>query len=148
MDKVAFDLNGLKEIDDLLKNLPLSVQAQLLRGINRKAAKIVQLQMKAGTTVEGINIKIKADKYNKSGVLVGVENSDRGFLARFLEYGTQIRSTKDGENRGSIQPNPFLKKAIDSKANEVINFLQTNYATEINKGLERRVKAVNKKINK
>jgi HK97 gp10 family phage protein len=149
-DDVTFDFQGLKEIDKMLSALPVDVQAKILRSINRKAAKKVETAMKANAPSEGIknSIKIRADKYNKSGVLVGVMDTPESFHARFIEYGTESRETKAGENRGEMPKKPFIKAAIDSTVQEALTYLQQNYAELVNKGLERRVKAINKKLNK
>ena len=143
-DPVRFNLDGAKEIDNILKKLPVQLQATLLRNINREAAKITQAEMiknaPPGSDIPD-NIKIKNDTENKSGVLVAP--TSKVFWARFLEYGTKTR-----EGRGSMSPQPFIKKSIDNTIEQVVKFITGNYGELINKYLEREVKKVNRKNNK
>lgn len=144
-------IDGAKELDKLLSGLPKALEVKILRSVHREAAKVIQEEMKAKAPVgnDSIynNIKVghnKADD-DKTNITVGV--TSKGFVARFVEYGTQVRTTKKGWNRGDMQPRPFIQPAINSKMDTVMNNLTENYAETINKYLEREVKKISKKNN-
>lgn len=145
-EPIRFELNGAKEIDKILSQLPVKMQAKILASINREGAKIVQAEMKknapVGNDVIHNNIKIKKDKENLTGVTVGV--TSKGFVARFIEYGTVLRTTKKGFQRGAMRPKPFIKRSIDNKIKEVISHITDNYAALVQKYLTKEVKKINK----
>lgn len=146
----GMELVNLKELDKLLSALPVDLQAKIWRSANRKAAKIALDKMKANIpgpySDEVKNIRIASDKYNKSGVLVGIHPD--GFKLRWVEYGTAQRETKGGANRGKIQPQPFIKKSIDESESQILDFVKKEYGTIINKAIESRIKSTLRKIKK
>ena len=149
-DVGTFEIEGLKELDKLLSELDTATQAKIYRSANRQGAKIILNEMRSNLPEahkdDVKNLRIAADKYNKSAVLVGVHSD--GFKLRWVEYGTVQRTTKSGANRGVFAPTPFLEKSLDNTANQVINFLRNEYANEINKAIEKTAKRVQKKNSK
>ncbi|WP_017732715.1 HK97-gp10 family putative phage morphogenesis protein [Nafulsella turpanensis] len=145
----GFELEGFREVDDMMKQLPMEFQAEILYKLNRKAANIVKKEMQANAPdSEGDHIResimIKRDPEDMTGVTVGV-TSKKGWMVRFLEYGTKKRETRKGADRGAItQPDPFVRESIDNTIDEVIQMFNTNYL----KLVKRVVKKYNKTFRK
>lgn len=153
-EMMSFNLQGAKEVEEILKDLPLAVQAKILRAINKQAANIVKKELQNRAPADGDDtvfnaIKVKNDKEDDTGVLVGINAKKGGYVQRFQEYGTKKREKKSGADTGAIsQPKPFVKSTMDDKVPEVIKFVSENYAELVEKQLKREVKKINKKNSK
>jgi HK97 gp10 family phage protein len=146
--KGGIEIQGMKEINLILKKLPATVHAKALQSVHRTAAnKVVKAEMIANAP-EGAkkHIKVGVDKENPTGVTVGIKKS--GFKYRWQEYGTEIRKTEKGAGRGKVREKPFIRPAIDAAAQPVIKFISDNYGELIGKFLKRNIRSVNKKIAK
>ena len=136
--KSRVELDGLKELFKALDGLPNVLKAQTLRSVNRQAAKIPQKEMKSKSPSRTVSdsIKIQADRSNKSGVMVGPTYH----LARWFEYGTKVRATRTGANRGVMNPEPFIEKAIDASIDDTVKFINTNLGDLVAKFLTNKLK--------
>jgi hypothetical protein len=140
-----FEIDGLKEFNEMLKGLPLQLHQKALQGVHRTAAnKVVKQEMMTNAPAGAEkHIKVGADRENPTGVLVGIKKS--GFKFRWQEYGTDLRQTKKGANRGKVAEKPFIRPAIDRASQPVLKFIRENYQELMRKFMERKLKAINKK---
>ena len=136
--KSKIELDGVKELFQALDKLPTVLKAQTLRSVNRQAAKITQKEMKSKSPSERVkvSIKIQADRSNKSGVMVGPTLN----WARWFEYGTKVRTTRTGANRGVMNPEPFIETAIDNSIPETVKFINENLGQLVAKFLHNKLK--------
>jgi HK97 gp10 family phage protein len=117
-------VTGDKELDALLKGLPLKAQKKLSRKATRKAAKDIVLpeaRNRVGVDSGELedSLKVKAIKRSRSRFGHEVTTGDgfwKGdqFYGAFLEFGTKERQHKSGKQVGQIQPgaHAFLRPAV------------------------------------
>lgn len=146
----VFDMAGAKEVEDLLDSLPLAVQGKILYAINRRAAKIAkdELQANAPSTEIASKIQIVKDSTNLTGVLV--RPSKKVYYVRFLEYGTEVRQTKEGANRGDISEGkkPFIRKSYAVAGPKIISEVIPKYRELIVKQMQKESKRIARAIKK
>lgn len=137
-----FQLEGFKEVEQALKQLPAKTTAQLLRSVNRKAlSQEVVKQMRNTVPYSSKTkkaIKIVSDKSDKTGVLVG-PTSD-AFWIRFQEKGTEDRHTGSGARRGKITGRPRIAPLIDSKVDKVVEFFKKEYVEYLIKFMQKKIR--------
>lgn len=146
---VEFEVKGLKELNKFLQQLPAKVEANIMRGAMRAAANPVMAAAKAnaptgdpsetnkrkynlynGALRDSIRISSRIDRRNKqvkARVIVGGKSKKTGadvFYSHIVEYGARAHSVNKGgkgfANHPGIQPNPFMRPALDSEAGEAI----------------------------
>jgi HK97 gp10 family phage protein len=155
-DLASFKLEGAAEIEKALSSLPIALQTKILQAMHREALKTVQKEIIKNAPPDSDipdAIKIITDKYDVSAAIVGVVSTKKlkAFHARFLEYGTQVRQTKDGASRGKMMPEPFVGKSIDATAPEVIKQVTEDYGALAKKHFDKEFKKAqraNKKLGK
>lgn len=167
---VSFEVDGLKEIDELLAGIPKKLQSQLIKKIHREALKTQVLPairaaapdrvtVRDGAGYKTIDpakyIKVLSAKRSKTGMIVGPTRE--AFVLRFLEYGTKVRYTRGGGNyykrrkklnRGRLQPEPFIERVYRQKAGAVTRFVVNNYGKIMVNYLEAKNRRLVNKINK
>lgn len=123
-------LTGDKQLDRLMKRLPLSIQRKHMRAALRKGAHIIAGEARANAPVltgalQG-SIKVRAGKARRRGdlrinVLTG-EGFFKGdqFYGAFLEYGTS-----------RMAPQPFMRPAFDTKHDEAQQAIAQHLRTAI-----------------
>lgn len=127
-DGIGLVVTGHKEIDAKLAALPLTLQKRALRPVMRSAAKTIQKAAKryAPTATGRLKRSIKVRSFKRSRKRIGVGiSAGEGFVgggelpwyAVFVEFGVKDegsadRTNKAGKNRGRIQPQPFLRRAM------------------------------------
>lgn len=142
MGGVKLDIQGLDQINKLLNDLPKEITDKLALDINKKAGNIakeeIQLRAPHANNDSILNaIKVKKGERN-SDVIVGLDKS--GYLGRFHEFGTKVRTTESGANRGAITRKPFFYEGVDAAVPAIIKFMQENYAKIINRAMKRLAK--------
>lgn len=146
----TFEVKGLKELNKFLQQLPAKVETNIMRGALRAAAKPVMEAAKAnaptgepsesakrryklynGALRDSIRISSRIDRRNKqvkARVIVGGKSKKTGadvFYAYIVEFkGSRPHSLRKG-GKGPVthpgmDPNPFLRTALDSQAGEAI----------------------------
>ena len=143
-------LEGLSEVMRALEKAPKRVKGKVLRTVHRKGlAKLrTELRRAAPKRTGNLkkNIKIQNDRYNASGLLIGI--SSDAYYARFIEYGTVVRETRrTGDHRGAIQAKPFIKPIFEKNYNYLINFYAANYRPVIEQALMKESKRISKRID-
>lgn len=150
-DATRFDMKGAKEMEEMLRKLPLAMQGKILRAINRRAAVIAKEEMQRQAPADSQipdHIQIANDKDNITGVIV--RPSKKVFYARYLEYGTDVRQTDKGADRGNIPAGkkPFIRKAIDISVPKIIDYITPQYSKLVVDQMEKEVKKIKRAIKK
>lgn len=143
-------IEGLSEVMKALENAPKRVTGKVLRTVHRKGLAKLRTELRQATPVKTgnlrKNIKITNDKYNASGLLIGV--SSDAFYARFIEYGTVIRETRrTGTVRGAVQAKPFIKPIFERNYNYLIEFYSRSYTPIIEQALMKESKRITKRLD-
>jgi HK97 gp10 family phage protein len=123
--------SGLKEVDDILKNLPKQVQRKILLAGQREVLKPVAKDLEtalssvAGTVTgnlkKSIGIKaLRGGKEYNAASLAGVRfgNRYKGFHGRFIEEGTKERKPRKAKMlkfKGKDGQDVFVKSAAPMK---------------------------------
>lgn len=124
---VKISVTGIKEIDNVLKNLPLALQHSVLQSAHAAAAKplvererLLAPEGPTGKLVDSIGI-VKTP-FKKAGVIGEITVGPRRKIAphsHLVEYGTKVRRLKGrgkykaGTERGKMTKKPFAKPAFD-----------------------------------
>jgi HK97 gp10 family phage protein len=146
-------VKGLSKLNEQMEKLPGKLQANVLRGALRDAAKVVLEEAKSnvpvntGTLRDGLKI---STSIRNGTVTAKVKTTGKhAYLARWLEFGTRAHkiyakiaktlalrpnarastgSAKrwtthdfaDSVDHPGIQPRPFMRPALDSKAGQAL----------------------------
>jgi HK97 gp10 family phage protein len=154
---VTISITGVKEIDNVLKNLPDAVSHKVLGAAHAAAAKplIIKEQLLApegptGNLVDSIGVlKTSLKKANAIGeVIAGPRRGGRykGYAAHLVEYGTQERELKGrgkyprGTKRGRMRPEPFAKPAFEQTKGEVERRIAEEVGKSLNRTMNRYIK--------
>lgn len=119
-------VTGLKEIDDVIKNLPKAVQHSVLQSAHAAAAKPLVSAMKltapegpTGNLVDSIGIvKGNVKRANEIGEIKVGPRRPKGSHGVLVEYGTKRRKLrgkgkyKAGTDRGLMPAKPFVEPAF------------------------------------
>lgn len=152
-ETIKFKIEGLKEVEKMLKSLPKTANDKVLYDINRTAAKIVKDQLSADAP-DGINnsksedkaannVVIAKSKTNRTGVLIGF--AKKVFYVLFIERGTKVRKTKKRGTRGSITRKPFIEESHAKAYPKVIQFFTDNFLKLTNKSLRNQARRIRRK---
>ena len=145
-----FKIDGLKEVEEALKDLDPKLQAQIYRTVNRKGVKkyivdnLKSLLNYSARTESGI--ALVNDPADKTAVYGGV--TGRSYWLRFADRGTAKRQTSKGANRGSIVGKKQIQPAILNSVDDLVKYMNEEIGTEVEKILTRRIKSTQKKIAK
>lgn len=146
---ISYKLEGVSEVLDTLDALSSKEITALVRSANRKAlsSKIVP-PLRSALSEFGPNItrgiKVMRDyEYKDTGMVVGPTTDI--FWVRFLVKGTKIRTTKEGWNRGKIEPNDSAIRAIESNIPGVIEFFNKEFGETLISFMQKRIKRLSKK---
>jgi len=144
-DTEVFQLNGTEEIKALLKSLPEKIGQKIERKAMKQATMEVEKEVrrlvpvKSGTLRNSIHVTVR----KKKNVFIGSVSAGGGeaYYARFIEYGWvhkghkivqrvrgrrgkyRFRKVAIPTSRGHIPGQKFMRGAIASKAQSVINIL-------------------------
>lgn len=117
--KHAFELHGLKELAETLKQLPAAVAETALSEAVEEGGRPVLDAARAKAPERVGNLKLalnmKTVVYPQSKVataIIGPRSRTAGY-AHLVEFGSGPRETADGKSRGIMPPQPFLRPAID-----------------------------------
>lgn len=133
MSETTVRVKGLAELQRFLDQLPVKMEKNIMRGALRAGAKVIQKETKSNIhSVSGeLRDSIKVGTRARRGKVTASINT-KLFYSRFVEYGTRrhkITSEKALSFGGTVvksvdhpgaQPRPFMRPALDSKAQEAI----------------------------
>jgi hypothetical protein len=130
----ALDTLSEKEIDSLTKGaMRKSLNENIVKPV--KSALPYSAQTKKG-------IKIVADKSIKGALWAGV--SSDAFWLRFTEFGTKVRTTKKGANRGAVPARAEARPAVENNIDGVINFFNEDFGQDLVRLMQRKLKRISK----
>lgn len=122
-------LTGFKELDNVFKALPRSMDHKTWSAINFERSKVLVQKMKlmapegpTGNLVDSIgSVKLSAKKTALGAVWTGPrrKGGHKGFAGHLVEFGTKSRKTKKGANRGIMPKKPFAKPSFRAVAPEM-----------------------------
>lgn len=116
----------LEDIEKAGGEIKPAVETALQESIN-----LIDADIRAGAVARGLGtaqmitpqVKWEHDKATaEAGFKLGnydPDNPNDGYLALFKEYGTAQRSTADGENRGRITADPWIRQAQEQNAAQI-----------------------------
>jgi hypothetical protein len=139
---VKISVTGDKQIDAVLKGLPLQVTHTILGAAHLKAAKpliekekLLAPEGPTGNLIDSIGgMKTPFKKANVVGeVTVGPRRTRtlRGHHGHLVEFGTRQRTNKRGANRGTMPKKPFALPAFIATQAIVVQ----NISTDVGKKL-------------
>lgn len=145
-------LTGAKEIDQVLKGLPLQVTDKILQNSFSDAAKPLVQAAKSlapkdeGVLSESIGVTKEPAKtlVNRAvgQIQVGPQRKGkyRGYHGHLIEFGTTIRETKSGANRGNVTPDPFMEPAFNQTSGQVENRINGSIGKKLYSFMKRTIK--------
>jgi hypothetical protein len=149
MAKVYVNMTGQKEIDALLRGMPLLLEHRVIQQGNADAAKslvnVAKLLAPEGPTgnlVDSIGVvKPNIRAVDTIGeVHVGPRRGRfKGYAGHLVEFGTGRRNYK-GANRGVMPKKPFMEPAFQRTKDEVIGNITTGIAKKLYAFMRRTVK--------
>jgi hypothetical protein len=150
-----FEIEGLKELVDSLKDLPVQLQAKIIKTTLTKAEnKFIVATLRNALPYSARlkeTLRTVGDPKDKLAVYGGVTLGPRidnklpaGVLIRFIDRGTKERKTKKGYYRGQITARNAVAPIIENEIQPIIDWVNTEMGNETIKNLERRIKKVNK----
>lgn len=149
-------VEGLAELQALLDELPAKIEANVVRGGLRQAAKVVEAEAKrlcpvgkTGALQDSIRVSMRA----KHGHISATVKAGGGkvFYAAMVEYGTARHWIKP-KNRKSLfvagllreavdhpgaKKQPFMRPAIDGKASEAVDTMAAYMRDRIPKEIDK-----------
>jgi HK97 gp10 family phage protein len=134
---ITVKFTGVKEIDDVLKNMPKALTHAVMSAAHANAAKplVNKMQLLApegptGNLVDSIGIiKSSAKKATEIGeIKVGPRRNRKGRHAHFPEYGTKKRRTRGGANRGVMPIKKYALPAYEQTKDQVLKGIATSTA--------------------
>lgn len=140
-------ITGLKQIDDVIKNLPSAFQHSVIGSANYRASKQLVEKEKllapegpTGNLVDSIGaVRTSRAKATSLGeVVVGPRRKGgyKGYAGHLVEYGTKRRTNKNGANRGVMPKKPFAAPAFRATQSQI----ESSIATELAKSVVRTMK--------
>lgn len=144
-----YKIRGLKEISEALKTLPAKMQANIIRGVLKDAARKEVKNKSTETLPYGERKPLKKIigvtnvQGSKTSIMVGIKKDY--WYVRFLEGGTKERQTKKGYNRGQIVARPVVEEAITGKIDDVVEYINNEFGDRVAEHLTRKIKSAVKK---
>lgn len=146
----SYELEGLKELDTMLRQLPKAMGKTVLRKALKKAAIPIRDAAKekvprgpTGNLEESITIATRLTKSQRRGQIrqkdtVEVFVGSTAPHAHLIEWGTVERFRKGSRGAtGKMPAVPFLTRAWDATKKEAWNILKKELANELVKAAER-----------
>lgn len=132
---VKLSLSGVKEIDQVLKGLPLQIQDRVLKNVHADSAKpVVQAAkslapVKTGNLRDSIGVeRVSIKRTNEIGLVqVGPlrGGGKKGYHGHLIEFG---KTNRDGSK---TTPQPFMEPAFNSTHTEVENRIKDSLGRKI-----------------
>lgn len=144
-------VTGVREIDAVLRGLPLQLSHQILGQAHAAAAKplierekLLAPEGPTGNLIDSIGaIKTPIKKATAVGeVTVGPRRTRqyRGHHGHLVEFGTRPRKTRKGVYRGVMQKKPFAAPAFQQTQPVVIKNISTELARKLHSFMRRTIK--------
>jgi HK97 gp10 family phage protein len=138
---VKLSLSGYKEIDDVLKGLPLQLTHRILGQAHADAAKPIipaaqsKIKNRRGYLSKSIGTeKISMRKADTVGlVYVGPRRKRgyKGYAGHLVEFGHRITNRKGGPTLGYVKPYPFMEPAFNSTKSQVTDNIKESVGKKL-----------------
>lgn len=147
---VTLKLTGHKDIDKVLRGLPLQVNHKILQAAHTSAAKVLVTAQKlsapegpTGGLIDSIGVVKTPIK--RSGALgeiyVGARRGRyKGHAAHLVEYGTGPRRNKRGANRGVMPKRPFARPSWERTKHRVQSGVRDHMGRHLYNFMRRTIK--------
>ncbi len=149
---VTMKFTGVKEIDQVLRGLPKQLNHKLLQQAHTQASKVLVEKAKllapegpAGNLVDSIGTV--REGFAKAKELGLVQSGPRrrrgrykGHAGHLAEYGTTVRRTKKGANRGVMRKKPFMEPAWIQSKDQVIGSVNQHLGKALYNYMKRTVR--------
>lgn len=160
--KVSVKVEGLKELDEALKDLPQATGKNVMRRAAEKALAPVIAAAKTFVPVDHgdlkRSLKVSRKLSKRQAALMRQEYRTEGKAAvsvfagpsalphaHLIEFGTKPRYQKStGKFVGQVAAQPFMRPAWDAKQNDVLAIFTKEMWTEIEKAAKRQAKKLAK----
>jgi len=161
MNKETFELEGVSEVIDALEALDPKLLVAVIKGVERKSlTQNIVKPLKAALPYSAEsekNIKVVGDKEDKLGFYAGITTDS--YWLRFAEKGTKIRTVKEtkivpingefrtfkeGQTLGQIIGKNIAIPTMLDNIDDIIEFFNEDFGSEVEKILKRRLKRLNK----
>lgn len=151
MSKLTIKETGVKEVDDILKGLPLLVTDKILQQAHASAvkptvtkAKLTAPEGPTGNLVDSIGVvKDRSKGLKELGIIYAGPRRGRykGYAAHLVEFGTKQRSTQKGANRGVMPAKPFMEPAWETTRSAVLDDINNQTVRKVTAFMKRKAKA-------
>lgn len=155
-------VTGQKELDKLFKELPETLTKNAMYATGRKAlapvAKDAKAAVRSQSTAAGdlaksirVSTRAKNQRRDPAGqyTVYAGPTTPSGAHGHLIEFGTSMRQTKSGANRGRVTPEPFMRPAWDANAHKVLKIMRTEIWEQLKKQAARlRTRAESGKLSK
>lgn len=153
----SISVTGVKEIDNVLRALPIEMNHRIIGSAHLAAAKPLVEREKllapegpTGNLVDSIGAMLvplkRADRIGE--VVVGPRRTGRyrGFAGHLVEFGTKQRRLRGrgkysaGANRGIMPKHPFAKPAFDQEKGNVERLIATSLGRSVLRTMKRYIR--------
>lgn len=150
---VKVKVEGLRELDKALSELPKATGRNVLRRAGRKALEPIVEDARGmapsdtGRLREEMTVSTRLSKRQAALHRKMVKDSKASIemfagagysrVAHLLEFGTAQRFHKSGKSTGAVSPRPFMRPAWDAGKEKVLETFKTELWTEISKAAAR-----------
>lgn len=140
-------MNDIAKLRKSLDGLTGQLNDKLFLKINKKGAEPLVHRMhrlapvgETGHLAESIGT-VSAKSEGLGAIETGPRRRGgyKGFAGHLMEFGTKIRQTKGGANRGKVTARPFVRPAWEDTNKQVLGIIEKNLSNEVEKYLNRTV---------
>lgn len=142
---VKISVTGLKEIDEVVKGLPLQLQDRVLKTAHADAAKVgvdaAKLMAPKGKTMNLVNSigieRVSLKRTNEVGLVQygpRKRGGFKGFHGHFIEYG---KTNRDGSK---TKPDPFMEPSFNQTKSEIESRIAESLGKKLNGFMKRTIK--------
>lgn len=159
MSETRIEIKGAKELYDQLQQLPAKIERNVMRGAIRAGALIIeeeakrQVPVKSGALRDSVRVSVRAVRGRVFATIRA--GNDKAFYAHFVEFGTAAHEERPqgakslffaGLNRTIVehpgaQPRPFMRPALDAKAQSAIDAVADYVRTRLPKEIAKQGRA-------
>jgi HK97 gp10 family phage protein len=142
MSDIKVSFTGVKEIDAVLKGLPLQLNHKIMGQAHADAAKplidrakLLAPEGPTGNLVDSIGVEktgfAKATEIGQVAAGPRRGGRNKGYAGHLVEYGTKARFNKRGAYRGKMTAKPFMKPSFDQTKGEIENRIATSVGKKV-----------------
>lgn len=142
----SFELEGVKELDQMLQDLPRAMGKNVLRNALKKAAAPIlaeaqqNVPRKTGKLAKSLAISTNLKRSQRGERLPGAVEVFVGATAphaHLVEFGTGPRHTTGGREKGQMPANPFFRRAWEATKGKALEILLTELREQLLKSVRR-----------